>query len=956
MEEMDNLYAKLQVYLMKKDDQFGKLRFLTSRTTNENFKNVQEICDTVGEILKACGIPTGENTSLKDPKCVQTFKYLVLNTNFESQENLGEDPLNGYLVDMCPPLSPFLLIEVLWSLEYEEILARSILHVPLDLAVELIEISKRCVALLDFPRALNFLFLLTVNNYKKLHLIAANGAITTKLEESLEELIIYCQDLMSSYIDVIFMRINEVVSIEKSERHGLIIKAMIKLTQDCLECAENGVSLSDEEINLYKLTFGREPRKLVKENFALHLNELDQELIYNLLKKVTDVDIATYIDWADLEDLSNPTMSLQKSLGIDCYNFIEFIKNHKNSIETNKLISCLQQIASKPEHSGATNANLDLEALRKGLIDGKKECLKGLMERYREWNHEIYVVVRKHYASMDKQDFLNLLEYLTYVMTKEGQEEHKRDVYITVVKALLQQDIKNVYETVVDYILQHDARNTLECSFTEEAFKNFISHNRNLKTATNLRMLLFFLVKNPSKFLTILVKMCIGHPEYSNIMLTPSDFMLVSPILSIREKQEESFILVALRKVCIDNGEWNSKKFSHLLVVLLDECILDVDDLVNKIFIPYLNESSNNLPNINWLMNFLRKVFANLTEKTNFEVLYLTIMKKMSSIRNDTNLRKSSMTQTFALMASSIEHTTGRLLQYSSENAISELVDKVEESVRPLDHYYLHKCTRLLLFKEIGRVNIFNTIRDYERRCFVVLSKIRSCHEIVENREPEKFDFQSSQFQDDYIRHFIITSIEPEYVQFAIEAVISQRDVLHCQDEYLAYEKIVRLTIEAGVLCLEYPGAHSPDALATLFKSLARFTRMLVNLEKISNDKIDQGLLVNFRNLDESIKPTIFSSLYTNAVVEMNNRDSRESDYENLKALVTTLDNFSNKCLEITRNEVTFEGAPSHQARRFKVAFDFIQEVTSPTYVDDNYSSLSKIYNLLSMKQSPDVP
>lgn len=950
MAELDDLYVKLQVYLIKKNDECGPLRFITSRTTDANFANVLELCDTVQEIMISCGIPTEEKASAMDPKCVQSFKYLLLNTEFESQEMLAEDTVNGYLVDMCPSLSPYLLIEIVWLLGYEEILARSILHVPLDLAVEVIDIVKRCLLLLDFSRSLKFLYFLTLTCYKTLRYIAEHGAITRKLSESLERLMIYCQDFMSLFVNDTFTRINEVSGIKKSERHGLVIKTMMKLTKDCLDCAKNGVSFSSEESALYKLTFGREPPMFPNESFAVQLNMLDQEFVYNLLKKGADLDVRTYLDWASLEDPDNFRASFQKALGAECHDFIEFIKDYKNLIKLDNLIECLQQISSKPGSSDSSDDG-NIEEMQRDLLNGEIQCLKLIMKHHHQWNEQVFYTIRKYYASMDKEDFFYLLEYLSHVMTKHGQEERKRDVYTLVTKVLLKLDIKAVYETIVDYILMQDARNTLESANTEQVFKNFMAHNKNFRSSTNLRMVLFFLAKNPEKFIAILIKMVIGNPEYCNVMVTPNDFVLLSPILSIRKSCRDTLVVEALQKVCIENDEWNTKKFLHFVKVILDECVVSIDDLVNIVFVPYFYDSSNRPENIICILNCLRINMSKCTTHTNFEVLFFTIATKGASVRRDVRLRKSSISQVLALLTRVINLFAETRLKDMSENSLWEIVKRLDKLLKPIDKHHVVK----FLFQDPSErsKNTFESIiRDYEQRCVVAVLKV-SQHQAAKSEPPleiasiPKLDFSSIELQDHFIRHFILTSIESEYVQMACESTILQSEFLRCENEYLAYEKFVRLTIDACIFTLEFPQANSPDALTCLLKKLIRFTSKFLNLQNVCLQKIDHALLENIRELDRSIAQTTLYSLWTNLIVEINNRDPRGPSTENLQFLLDKMHNFVYKCQEIAHFEKEFKGPPSVEAKNFKVGYDFVEEVTSPDFADENYSALSKMYTLL---------
>ena len=946
MAEMDDVYIKLQAFLIKKDKDCDQLRFLTSRTTVENSEHIQDVCNSVGNILKACAIPVEDDTSKTDSRCVQAFNYLILNTNFDCQEHLSEDILNGHLVDMSPPLSPYLLTEILCSLKYEQILAQSILHVPLDLAVEMLHISRRCISLLDFSRGLDFLEKITQNCHKKMLLINEIGAQTTKLEESLEMMMIHCQVLISLFLDPKFLKPDEVEGLKKSERTGLIFQKLLSLTKNCLKNCTDDVKLSTEIETIYKLTFGRAALQRPIDGFATQLRLLDQEFIHILLKKLKEIDCNTYLGWASLEAFGNTSTSLQQSIGNDCYNMIEFLKGYEHLPQYDHLIECLLQISSKPQPK-ASCSELNFDEMRKGADDGNKECIKELMKRYKEWNHETFDTIRKNRSLLDKDDLLNLLEYLTFIITKPGQEEHKQLVYSTVTKVLLQQNIPELYETILEYIIKHDGRNTLESAHTDESFKRFMSSNTNFKSPRNLRILLYFLLKNPCKILAILIKISIGEPEYDNFMISPSDLILLSPVMKIRDKEDSTIFLTSLRNVCIDSAKWNTKKFAHFVKVMLDNCIFTTDKIINNVFIPYLNERTIALSNMRSLLNTLRKIAPTCTNETQIGVLLETLGKCMARVRNDILIPKHSSHEVLSLMTRIIEILSDKAKNWFNAEEKSSLIERLER-LEPIDK---SSFTALLQSSEYGRINIWDIIRDYERRCFLTINRVRANSEIEDNEESKNFnDF--SRFNDDFLRHIFLKSTETEYFKFATHAIWDNWGGTGDQliDEF-NYDKIVHITIQAIVYCLEFPNCNSPNSFVSLFKSLARYAMHIPTVfqesSDVDKDKFYESLVNNLRNLEKFIRNTVFSSLYTNFILStINNRADDEPVLESIDKLGRSIGNFANKCLDIAPSEMYFDLPHSIDATKYRIAHEFITECMS-VKDDGSYQSLCKVYKLL---------
>ena len=129
------------------------------------------------------------------------------------------------------------------------------------------------------------------------------------------------------------------------------------------------------------------------------------------------------------------------------------------------------------------------------------------------------------------------------------------------------------------YLTKYDGKSYLECPHTDEAFHEFIMRNTNLQTSTNLKTVLLFLLKNPKMVLIVLLKITIGHSHYRNIMISPNDLLLLSPFMQIREGNNQILLTSVLRIICIENTEWNAKKFMDLVNIMLDNSVIKVHDL-----------------------------------------------------------------------------------------------------------------------------------------------------------------------------------------------------------------------------------------------------------------------------------------------------------------------------------------------------------------------------------------
>lgn len=172
---IDDFYNSLQLRMLEYNED-DKLCFITSRSTEVNNEFIRQIASTVQLNCKLFGIPTEGVFLRKTELCVKAYKYLICNTNFTSQSLLANDTANGHLVDMQPPLSVYLLIEIVWQCNFEDILAESISHFPLDICLQILEVLPRCIDLLDFERATKFLSTIIPNAYKKIISLRDTGS------------------------------------------------------------------------------------------------------------------------------------------------------------------------------------------------------------------------------------------------------------------------------------------------------------------------------------------------------------------------------------------------------------------------------------------------------------------------------------------------------------------------------------------------------------------------------------------------------------------------------------------------------------------------------------------------------------------------------------------------------------------------------------------------------------
>ncbi|KAK2587869.1 hypothetical protein KPH14_003966 [Odynerus spinipes] len=918
---MDELQKKIQMFLIKKNQEDGELKFLTARTTIENTLKIENLSKSISEIILAFDFAS-EGTKLRlNLKCVSAFNYLMLNTNFKVQEHLAEDMVHGHLVDICPSLSPFLFVQIIWKLKYEDILLESILHVPLDLSIEMIDIIRSCIEELEFERAINIVFGLIINVYKKFILISNNGTQSSNIIESIKNLIANFQELLLLLTNEKIIKMEETFGSKKYKRSGILLKRIIKVVKECIECDTKETEVSEDTEKIYKITFGREPIARCEDSFITEaITTMHQDLLSLLLKKIKEIDCNIYLEWVELDDTDNPTISLQKAIGNECYYFVEFLKANKELSQNEHLIECLQQLSSKPI-SDEIDSILTVQELCHGTKEGKKECIKELISRYKEWDKTIINCIYEKKSSLDKDDCLNLLEYLTYVLVQTDNKEYHEYVYSRVTQILICQSLPDILVILVEYLTKHDGRNCLECFYTEEAFNDFIIYNTNMKSPQILKIILLFLLRNPKKVLSILLKIAIGYPEYENVMIAPQDLLLLSPIMSIREDSNETFLRSTLKTICLENVEWNARKFQNLLFALLDSSVLTMEDVVNNILLCYLKGNVTSLRNTYCILNCIRKMLDDTYHRPVKKLCTLELLvslgQAMSSTRKRTDVSNYLIDDVLVQMISIVNHVL------KCKAAIDDkILEDLEYILEPMDKVHF----AVLWFPTRKSIDTDYVIQDYERRCFFILNTIKADQTISNELRTflESFYF----LREDFLRHVILFSTADEYKKFAVEF----RDTfnVHYKSDSDAYDNLLRITMDACCLSLEYPHILPRNSFTFLLRKLIGFLRWILlfygTSDKIFSD-LYRSLIKNVRSLEESIECYPYSPLFTDLLVRMNNDTRQQITSSHVLELVGMLEQFTNQCKDFDHCEEEHPSlrlTPSPKISRYRLVHEFI--------------------------------
>ncbi|XP_012215092.2 uncharacterized protein [Linepithema humile] len=843
MDKLAEFAGDMQKFLLRKEKEFGELKFVSSRATEDTSCFINELMQTVVNIFEKYNIPKEFSDNEQKTKgsistipiVAQCYNYLLLNTHFSSQELLTEDISCGHMVDVWPALSPYLFIQIIWRLKYDEVLVESLQHIPLDLCVDVLQITIKCINELEAERAISLTFSLMKRIYCKclsLHL----GTI------SAEDVMKCTNQLVASFqmlLDLIgkFANFPDMPEEKKYEQHGILLKRILRHIKLYM-CEKKKAYTTDPDFdsstNPYKLTYG-DPDSCPNYKHTLSIDEvnllvtrIDQELITLLLNQIKQVDCFEYMGWAEVDDVENNVITLQRAIIIECYHFMKFMKEDEFLMENDHLSQCLQQLIGSESSENLEKSILTLQELCHDIANGRPEDMKELLKRYKEWDQSTLSFINEKMHLLEKNDSFFLLEYLDHIFGNPSHsKERKHQAYASILKIMLQLSAVNMYFIVLKYTNQHFQDNHLEHLYSQKHFEAFVSRNESMREPVRMRTLLIFALLNTKKVLTTLVKIVIGYTEYKDIIFTPYDMLLLRPFLCIKADSQCSLLAAILKEVCVHNSNWNSKNFTEFIKIMLENQAIKPDDLMNNIYIPYLVDTSfqDNLSSI------LALVYDTLTEKDcvhkiNYTLLITALAKKMSLIR------KCHPDYTRSIVNSVVTNIMRIIFfPFHARNLLTasqrcEVQNTISDYLEPID--------RIQLWRDAHYMP--ELIRDYKRRCFII--RRRLCSDSQSSPELREYAQSIQLNQDAFIMHMMLHATEEEFKRFALELTT----VFWCHfgwvNEFEAYKNVLRITSEAAHLALTFDETFPSDSFVVLLRALVSFCGVFANIKDVRDQEM----------------------------------------------------------------------------------------------------------------------
>ncbi|KYN41816.1 hypothetical protein ALC56_03746 [Trachymyrmex septentrionalis] len=879
-----NFYLNLQtiedirILLSPLQQQHGQLKYLSCQTTNENSRSIDEVSKIIMYYLKdQLGMYNikifiaDNNFNTKHnflPKFITCYKYLLLNTNFSSQYLLKKDMRFGHVVGLWPTLSPCLFVQILWYSRCEDLLIESIVHIPLDLCVEILQITIEHINELTLLRARRLILLLIYKIYYKclwLHL----GTISIEnIMKCVQQLITYFEILLNLLVPkfITFHNLSIENKYNKQVQHGILIKNILQCIKKCTSSKIKNYLENYDRAMLFRLTYG---------NFNEHMNYyhtlssndvksiiiiLDQKLITLLLNQIKYVDSFECTVWRNIVDDENTMISLHRAIIIECHYLNEFIKQNNFLMKNEQLFLCLKQLIGSMK---SEESILTLQELCYDIAKGKLHGIKELIKRYKEWDLYTLDFIRQRVKFLDLNDFCIILEYLYYKFAYLHTKTEKYRVYISVLKILIHLKEHDLHRIILQYMKRHFDDNCLEYLYNEKSFDTFLRQNlvveefNNSRSMVNTnsqrcRALLIFILLNPKDVLSKLMLYEMNVESFDSILFQNNIFAFFIHDYCNLQKDQLNVLMYILKNIVLQQHTAWHTNFRTFINKLLDYQMVTVDDVIHELYIPYLRSSHFKEINIRIILLHIQSIVTRklYTYRTNFTHLIIILIKKTSLLR-----KFNAIFSKFALYKLGIKLVNNIItdLLYSSTP-----LPNIDHNAIRLSSYHVEP---LDIKKTRPTMNIMNIIEEYERRCLFIHQRLRTdprCH-------PKLRSFvQSFKLnREAFIRHIMLHCYEKEYIVLANELTFVFWYKFGWADEMMAYENIIRITADVSQVALMYLDTFPKHTFIMLLYAIVKFSKsVLKNMTGDKHKTICYNLLRTLSSINTIVSETYYGKMY----------------------------------------------------------------------------------------------
>ncbi|XP_011505706.1 PREDICTED: uncharacterized protein LOC105368395 [Ceratosolen solmsi marchali] len=932
---IDDLYGQIRKSSILWNEK-QTLRYITSRSTDENLRVIRTLSLDIKNICKSFCTPIEGNSSNEAELQINAFKYLICNTTFASMSSLAENATIYYISDKQPPLSPYLFIEILWNIGFENILGESILYFPLVLCIDILEILPRCMGSLNFLRASDFLTSCIFNTYKKFILTRDIGDVSKNVIENckqlsglLQELILYFTSerlfFLLYYLPLKshfrFLEPENDAEANRYKIYGIFMKKMFKMVKRCLLAKFESIEHEGEIMDRYNLISvdGIYSEKLDNIVFQEILEEIDRELITILFNKGIEITSDMLMDWVEYNDEEQTSLTLQRAIGLESDSFINDLKDYdySNIAKFAELIKFCNLLSFKPE---PTN-NRKAENLLDGACEGNVDDMISLFANCKEFDISL----------LSKEICENLIEQFAKKLSCKQEQWDLEGKLLTsfarFVKLMSCLNISLFYELTLYCIFHFCENERMEIIFDLASLERHIIANPYINTTSKMAVIMYFLCLNAKSTLKVILKMIIKHSDYSFMDVNYSNLSKLHYMLRIRlpsnydtimeslyeefhnkEKESKVFyqkwsatrkekkepnrekpntvalVIKVLQEICLEKPAWAINKFAHLLMSLKEDCFFMVET-VKEILTPLLLLSANSEVYLKATLVELDKLIGKYDFNQTPDLA--TILEVIAvHLLNSNDIRKDTVDILIAVI-------------FKLQRCFTDF-DKSSEHV--YSNYYM-----IMLGLSNGNADALNLLDIIGIFASLYRSKISIAKENDVALDKEHL-----------LRYLLLKCTKQRYRKYTNEIIASCGQFLQWPSTTDIFNNIIRLTFETCLLCLEFPHIGCLSNISFLINCLIAFLARRLRKREVDTRAIYKSLNSHIRIFEASVKCTAIANDYAELLDDWRSPVKECSDY------LISLKLFSRNCERKDKEMNSFGGQHSPIAIKFLLGYNIV--------------------------------
>lgn len=362
-----------------------------------------------------------------------------------------------------------------------------------------------------------------------------------------------------------------------------------------------------------------------------------------------------------------------------------------------------------------------------------------------------------------------------------------------------------------------------------------------------------------------------------------------------------SMVVRVLRDICLDANEWNFTKFGNLLQALNTFC--STREFIWEIFVPLLLSDRCTPYHLHYILIEMKNIKGKLKpEDVDCQdadtAVYDALIKRGIWLLNARDISRYIVNDCQNIIEYLINYlTTGGLVKPTYTSMYYRLFLSI-----PDNDQLLMKCP---LWYNVGLINSSHQAMTY--------SLFAKNDHSIPNENIVALSIE------DVIRFIMTMCTKRHYLVYAREIVTSAELIFRkFVTKADRCDLIIRLTLEACLLCFEFPMIAAPDSVSFLLRCLQLFLSSIMNTQKKLNGKLCKSLEVHLEIFKYTVPRTIVSEAFNELM------DKCQESNNDVAVRIQAIEAFALCCTNHNDKLKTYEGPNSPLAIKLYLAYDIL--------------------------------